>query len=100
MDQGQYTGPGLVMLDLQKDFDMVDHSVLLQKLEAFGLDTNSVSCFDSYLGNHTQIVEDSGIKYDVLDTTCRVPQGSILGLLLFLIYINDIEGAVNCGIFL
>ena len=85
---------GLVLLDLRKAFDTVDHGILLQKLGAMG-----ISCtpwFDSYLSGRTQCVEVNGIRSEFGNVTCGVPQGSILGPLLFLAYINDMHRSVDC----
>ena len=83
MGKGNLTG--LVLIDLQKAFDTVDHGVLLSKLRSMGVD--SVTWFDSYLSNRTQCVENDGVRSDFMHITCGVPQGAILGPLLFLIYI-------------
>ena len=94
MDKGNYTG--MVMIDLQKAFDTVDHEILLNKLKAIGLDDLSTSWFSSYLKNRFQKTEVDGIFSDPMVVPCGVPQGSILGPLLFLIYVNDMEAAVSC----
>ena len=91
---GNYTG--MVLMDLQKAFDTVDHNILCNKLQAIGLNNNSVSWFRSYLCNRQQMVEINGVCSDKLTQSCGVPQGSILGPILFLIYINDMSAAVNC----
>ena len=98
MDKGNYTG--MVMIDLQKAFDTVDHEILLNKLKAIGLDDLSTSWFSSYLKNRFQKTEVDGIFSDPMVVPCGVPQGSILGPLLFLIYVNDMEAAVSCRLIL
>ena len=97
-DNGNYTG--MVLLDLQKAFDTVDHSVLLQKLKALGLDKSAVGWFHSYLTNREQVSCNEGVHSEKKLITCGVPQGSILGPLLFLIYVNDMALAVNCKLML
>ena len=77
-----------------KAFDTVDHALLLEKLRAIGLD--SVAWFESYLLGRYQCVEVSGTRSEFLSISCGVPQGSILGPLLFLIYINDMKISINC----
>lgn len=77
--QGLYTG--MIMLDLQKAFDTVDHTILCNKLQIMGIE--SIKWFESYLSNRKQKVGINGIESDFLDVKCGVPQGSILGPLLF-----------------
>ena len=98
MDSGNFTG--MVLIDLQKAFDTVDHPILLKKLEAIGLTNSSVTWFDSYLTNRKQVVDNNGTFSDPRTVPCGVPQGSILGPLLFLIYVNDMESAVSCRLIL
>ena len=82
-EKGLFTG--MIMLDLQKAFDTVDHSILCEKLESIGV--NSVNWFYSYLSNRVQYVSLKGETSEPCTVTCGVPQGSILGPLLFLIYV-------------
>ena len=65
------------------------------KLEAIGLDADGLRWFQSYLSGRTQLVDVHGICSSFANVTCGVPQGSILGPLLFLIYVNDMAGAIN-----
>ena len=79
-----------VFIDLSKAFDTVDHGILLHKLKHYGVTDTNLKWFKSYLTNRQQAVVYEDIKTNLLEIPCGVPQGSILGSLLFLIYINDI----------
>jgi len=84
-----------IYLDLQKAFDTVDHSVLLAKLYNYGIRGNVYNWFKDYLYNRQQFVSIRGINSDTASFLYGVPQGSILGPLLLLIYINDICSCVD-----
>ena len=93
MDKGHVIG--MILLDLQKAFDTVDHSILLMKLRAAGLGDDILRWFQSYLSDRHQLVDVSGTHSATAPITCGVPQGSILGPLLFLIYVNDMSAVVK-----
>ena len=94
IDDGLCTG--VVFLDFKKAFDLVDHSVLLQKLSLYKINQNSLLWFKSYLDNRTQLVSISGHMSTTCKITHGVPQGSILGPLMFLVFINDLPLTIRC----
>ena len=98
VDNGKYCG--MVMLDLQKAFDTVNHQILLYKLKAMGFKREALALIQSYLSDRSQMVETGGVLSEPKNITCGVPQGSIIGPLLFLLYINDMDAACSCPLFL
>ena len=86
-DEGFLTG--MILTDLQKAFDTIDHENLLQKLKAIKFFEITIKWFKSYLSERTFLVNIVNKLFDFGEISCGVPQGSILGPLLFLIYVND-----------
>ena len=87
--------PLAIYVDLSKAFDSLDHNILLRKLEHYGIRGVLHNWFESYLSDRKQYTSFKGTKSDILPITCGVPQGSILGPLLFLVYVNDIVNTSN-----
>ena len=90
----------MILIDLQKTFNTIDHDILLQKLYAIGFSKHLVNWFRSYLINRTFLVNLGNAFSQPACESIGVPQGSVLGPVLFLIYINAMSQAVKCNLFL
>ena len=85
-ETGLYTG--MILIDLQKAFDTIDHELLFEKMSYFGFSENVIKWFKCYLSNRKFLVNINNKSSDLESVTCGVPQGSILGPLLFLLYVR------------
>lgn len=87
----------LILLDYSKAFDMIDHELLLSKLHYFGFDNNAIELIKSFLAKRIQLVKINDTISNAKDVESGVPQGSILGPLLYIIYTADfIDNIKNC----
>ena len=90
----------MILIDLQKAFDTINHDIVLKKLSIIGFSDHTVKWFESYLSNRKFMVNSENSFSEISSVSCGVPQGSILSTLLFLIYFNDMLMEVKCDLFL
>ena len=90
----------MILIDLQKAFDTIDHSILLEQMSCLRFAESTIAWYKSYLTNRCFIVNIGKDFSSPGKLSCGVPQGSILGPLLFLLYVNDMPQAVNSDILL
>jgi len=88
----------MILIDLQKAFDTINHDILVNKMELIGFSKKATKWFKSYLSERKFIVHIKNTSSEPGDLLCGVPQGSILGPLLFLLYVNDMPQAVECDL--
>ena len=91
---------GIILTDLQKAFDTINYKILLNKLLSIGVSKNTISWYESYLAESHFTVEVANQVSKFSNILCGVAQGSIVGPLLFLIYVNDVRQAVECDLYL
>ena len=84
-----------IFLDLRKAFDTVDHNILIKKLNSYGIVDRTGDWFESYLSNRAQFCTLNGNKSKQRTVTCGIPQGSWLGPLLFIIYLNHFQNSLQ-----
>ena len=91
---------GMILIDFQKAFGTINHEILFKKLKAMGFFEGYITWLQSYLSERIFFISTENQLSDYGRISCGVPQGSILGPLLFLIYINGMPQAVNSNLFL
>ena len=85
-----------IFVDLSKEFDIVNHHILLKNLKLYGVTGNNYSWFENYLSNQKQfVVINNNENTSFQDISCSVPHAFILGPLQFILYINDLKSASN-----
>ena len=97
-DEGLSTG--MILIDLRKAFDTIDHEILLEILKAIKFSESTIKWFKSYLSEMIFLVNIENKLSDFGEISCGIPQGSILGSLLFLIYINNMLQAITSTLLL
>ena len=97
-DEGKLTG--MILIDLQKAFDTINHKILLMKLEYLGFSESTIKWYKSYLENRNFLVVVEKEYSNPGELLCGVPQGSILGPLIFLLYVNDMPQSIDLDLLL
>ena len=90
----------MILIDLQKAFDTIDHKILIEKIKCMGFSNGVTKWFECYLSKRMFSVHVENSFSDKAIIICGVPQRSILGPLLFLLYVNDMVQVVNCDLLL
>ena len=90
----------MILIDLQKAFDTIDHEIFFSKMVHLGFSQATISWYKSYLTNRTFLVNVEKNLSSPGDLTCGVPQGSIIGPLICLLYVNDMSNSVDCDLLL
>ena len=91
--QGKYTLG--IFIDLSKEFNTINYNNLLEKLKAYGIQSENLKWFKSYLSNRKQFISYNHSKTEMKTVKCGVPQGSILGPLSLLIFVNDLNNSTK-----
>ena len=98
IEKGMLTG--MILIDVQKAFDTINHEIILMKMKFLGFSKSTIAWFKSYLQDRKFVVNVADKQSNLSDLLCGVPQGSILGPLLFLLYVNDMPQAVSSDLLL
>ena len=93
IDNGRYTA--MIFIDLKKAFDKVDHQIILDKMQFYGITGHVHNWFSSYLDNRKQYCRVNGTTSSIENIDIGAPKGLCLGPLLFLLYINDLQFALK-----